>query len=137
MSVITPLYIINYSMYRGIGSCEIQYWVIFLAQVIINLNWNVLRGEHLVGFINNKDSREDPRYFMFNWLHHVNMYMYKNISLGGGGVVAEDYVTTYKSFKTLTKILRKIYILKTKEMPIYIYTSLHNALNNFWVVWYM
>lgn len=136
MFVITHLYIINYSMYRGIGSCEIQYWVIFLAQVIINLNWNVLRGEHLVGFINNKDSREDPRYFMFNWLHHVDMYMYKNISWGGG-VVAEDYVTTYKSFKTLTKILRKIYILKTKEMPIYIYTSLHNALNNFWVVWYM
>lgn len=135
MFVITHLYIINYSMYRGIGSCEIQYWVIFLAQVIINLNWNVLRGEHLVGFINNKDSREDPRYFMFNWLHHVDMYMYKNISWGG--VVAEDYVTTYKSFKTLTKILRKIYILKTKEMPIYIYTSLHNALNNFWVVWYM
>lgn len=51
--------------------------------------------------------------------------MYKNISLGG--VVAEDYVTTYKSFKTLTKILRKIYILKTKVIKrnayIYIYVS--------------
>lgn len=55
------------------------------------------------------------------------MYMYKNISWGGGGVVAEDYVTTYKSFKTLTKILRKIYILKTKVIKrndyIYIYVS--------------
>lgn len=53
------------------------------------------------------------------------MYMYKNISLGG--VVAEDYVTTYTSFKTLTKILRKIYILKTKVIKrnayIYIYVS--------------
>lgn len=47
--------------------------------------------------------------------------------VGGGGVVAEDYVTTYKSFKTLTKILRKIYILKTKVIKrnayIYIYVS--------------
>lgn len=44
-----------------------------------------------------------------------------------GGVVAEDYVTTYTSFKTLTKILRKIYILKTKVIKrnayIYIYVS--------------